>query len=91
MAGAAVDIVGTAGVDIIPITTLFNERLKAQVLPGADRIGDELGAAIARTMSAQSPPQSRRPLPTGQRPRRRMQSSKGRQRVAPSPTRCGPS
>lgn len=51
MAGAATDIVGTAGIDIIPVTTLFHNRLKAQILPGADKLGRDLGQAIARTMT----------------------------------------
>lgn len=52
MAGAATDIVGTAGVDIIPVTLLFNERLKAAVLPGANKLGNDFGDIIARAMSA---------------------------------------
>lgn len=45
------DIVGNAAVDVVPIAPLFHEKLRAMVLPGADKLGNDLGEAIARTMS----------------------------------------
>lgn len=47
------DIVGTAAVDVVPIAPNFHERLRALVLPGADRLGNDLGQAIARSMALQ--------------------------------------
>ncbi|MEU2492607.1 peptidoglycan DD-metalloendopeptidase family protein [Streptomyces sp. NPDC007883] len=48
------DIVGTAAVDVVPIAPGFHNKLKAMVLPSADRVGDEagrrLGDAIADAM-----------------------------------------
>ncbi len=49
------DIVGSAGVDVIPVVPQFHERLKAAVLPSADRVGEDvgrrLGDAIARNVT----------------------------------------
>ncbi|MFJ6636570.1 peptidoglycan DD-metalloendopeptidase family protein [Streptomyces sp. NPDC091376] len=51
---ADLDIVGTAAVDVVPIAPGFHDKLKAMVLPSADRVGDEagrkLGDAIADAM-----------------------------------------
>ncbi|MFH9988906.1 transglycosylase SLT domain-containing protein [Streptomyces luteogriseus] len=40
------DIVGTVAVDVVPILPNFHERLKAAVLPAADRVGREAGERI---------------------------------------------
>jgi hypothetical protein len=50
MAGEPADIVGTAGVDVIPVTVGFHERLRAKVLPGLVALGDEIGRRIAEGM-----------------------------------------
>jgi hypothetical protein len=46
MAGQNLDVVGTAAVDVVPIAPNFHNRLSAIVLPGADRIGDELASIL---------------------------------------------
>jgi SLT domain-containing protein len=51
MAATATDIVGTVGLDVIPVTTAFHTILEAAVLKGADKLGEQLGAAIGRTMA----------------------------------------
>ncbi|WP_371672788.1 hypothetical protein OG985_37225 [Streptomyces sp. NBC_00289] len=45
------DIVGTAAVDIVPIASQFHEKLKAAVLPAADRVGREAGERIGEAIS----------------------------------------
>lgn len=40
------DIVGNAAVDVVPIAPLFHQKLQAIVLPGMDRIGDQIGQLI---------------------------------------------
>ncbi|WP_432159001.1 peptidoglycan DD-metalloendopeptidase family protein, partial [Streptomyces sp. bgisy153] len=45
------DIVGTAAVDVIPIAPHFHDRLKATVLPAADRVGAEAGRRIGEQIS----------------------------------------
>ncbi|MFJ4821147.1 transglycosylase SLT domain-containing protein [Streptomyces sp. NPDC088801] len=40
------DIVGTVGVDVVPIAPNFHDRLKAAVLPAADRVGRDAGERI---------------------------------------------
>ncbi len=42
----ALDIVGQAGVDIVPVVPQFHEKAKAQLLPIADRLGIEIGRII---------------------------------------------
>ncbi|MFF3166487.1 aggregation-promoting factor C-terminal-like domain-containing protein [Streptomyces sp. NPDC003273] len=49
---ADLDIVGTAGVDIVPVVPDFHNRVKAQVLPAADRIGRDVGQRIGEAISA---------------------------------------
>ncbi|MFD4553263.1 peptidoglycan DD-metalloendopeptidase family protein [Streptomyces sp. NPDC058469] len=48
------DIVGGAAVDVVPIAPNFHNKLKAIVLPAADRVGEEagrrMGDAIARNL-----------------------------------------
>lgn len=53
MVASATDIVGTAGVDIVPVAPLFHEKLKAIVLPGADSVGTQLGQIIGNAMAVQ--------------------------------------
>ncbi|MGW1270719.1 peptidoglycan DD-metalloendopeptidase family protein, partial [Streptomyces sp. NPDC002491] len=45
------DIVGTTAVDVIPIAPQFHNKLKAIVLPSADRVGEEAGRRIGDTIS----------------------------------------
>ncbi|MER7482806.1 hypothetical protein ABTX60_35085 [Streptomyces sp. NPDC126510] len=40
------DIVGTVAVDVVPIAPNFHDRLKAAVLPAADRVGRDAGERI---------------------------------------------
>ncbi|MFI2716307.1 transglycosylase SLT domain-containing protein [Streptomyces collinus] len=40
------DIVGTVGVDVVPLAPNFHDRLKAAVLPAADRVGRDAGERI---------------------------------------------
>jgi murein DD-endopeptidase MepM/ murein hydrolase activator NlpD len=51
------DIVGTAAVDVVPIAPGFHDKLRAMVLPSADRVGEQagrrLGDAIADAMMRQ--------------------------------------
>ncbi|MFB7115738.1 hypothetical protein ACFCYR_43920, partial [Streptomyces sp. NPDC056291] len=53
------DIVGQAAVDIVPVAPNFHERLKAMVLPSADRVGADagrrMGDAIARNLTVAIP------------------------------------
>lgn len=45
------DIVGTTAVDVIPIAPQFHNKLKAIVLPAADRVGEEAGRRIGEALS----------------------------------------
>ncbi|MFF5713115.1 peptidoglycan DD-metalloendopeptidase family protein [Streptomyces sp. NPDC012756] len=45
------DIVGTVGVDIVPIAPAFNRKLERIVLPSAQRVGEEAGRRIGDAMS----------------------------------------
>ncbi|MFE9496310.1 transglycosylase SLT domain-containing protein [Streptomyces collinus] len=45
------DIVGTAAVDIVPITAGFHDKLKAAVLPAADRVGEDIGRRLGEAIS----------------------------------------
>ncbi|MFI2213031.1 peptidoglycan DD-metalloendopeptidase family protein [Streptomyces sp. NPDC020141] len=49
----ALDIVGTVAVDVVPIVPNFHNRLRDAVLPVADRVGQEAGAAMGQSMAAQ--------------------------------------
>ncbi|WP_086768745.1 peptidoglycan DD-metalloendopeptidase family protein [Streptomyces bobili] len=53
------DIVGTAAVDIVPIAPQLHNKLRAIVLPAADRVGEEagrrMGAAISRHLTVDIP------------------------------------
>ncbi|MFF7194516.1 transglycosylase SLT domain-containing protein [Streptomyces sp. NPDC008079] len=48
---ADLDIVGTAGVDVVPIAPLFNEKLRAMVLPLAEKLGRDLGQKIGDALT----------------------------------------
>lgn len=48
---ADLDIVGGAAVDVVPIVPNFHNRLKAMVLPIADRVGEEAGRRMGRAIS----------------------------------------
>ncbi|MYV64570.1 peptidoglycan DD-metalloendopeptidase family protein [Streptomyces sp. SID2131] len=45
------DIVGSAGVDVVPVATQFHTKLKAIVLPSADRVGEEAGRRLGDALS----------------------------------------
>ncbi|MDT0470011.1 hypothetical protein [Streptomyces gibsoniae] len=45
------DVVGTAAVDVIPIAPQFHDKLKAVVLPAADRVGRDAGQRIGDAIS----------------------------------------
>ncbi|WP_369147046.1 peptidoglycan DD-metalloendopeptidase family protein [Streptomyces sp. R44] len=45
------DIVGTAGVDVVPVAPRFHQKLQAVVIPSAQRVGDEAGRIIGDRMS----------------------------------------
>lgn len=45
------DVVGTAAVDVIPIAPNFHDRLKAMVLPAADRVGEDVGRRLGDAIS----------------------------------------
>lgn len=45
------DIVGGAAVDVVPVIPQFHTKLKALVLPVADRVGSEAGERMGRAMS----------------------------------------
>ncbi|MFF9525361.1 peptidoglycan DD-metalloendopeptidase family protein [Streptomyces achromogenes] len=53
------DIVGSAGVDVVPVVPNFHNRLRAAVLPAADRVGEEagrrMGDAISRHIAVNIP------------------------------------
>ncbi|MFD0276177.1 transglycosylase SLT domain-containing protein [Kitasatospora sp. NPDC127111] len=46
----ALDIVGQAGVDVIPVLPTFHEKLKAAILPIADRVGLQAGRVLGERM-----------------------------------------
>ncbi|MGW2514515.1 peptidoglycan DD-metalloendopeptidase family protein, partial [Streptomyces scopuliridis] len=48
---ADMDIVGHAGVDVVPLTPNFHNRLRAAVLPSADRIGRDVGERMGDAIS----------------------------------------
>ncbi|MEU9704275.1 peptidoglycan DD-metalloendopeptidase family protein [Streptomyces sp. NPDC047981] len=48
---ADLDIVGSAGVDVVPVAPTFHPRLKAMVLPVADRVGREAGERLGDAIS----------------------------------------
>jgi murein DD-endopeptidase MepM/ murein hydrolase activator NlpD len=48
---ADLDIVGSAAVDVVPLVTNFHSRLKAAVLPAADRVGREAGERMGNEIS----------------------------------------
>ncbi|MGY4927729.1 aggregation-promoting factor C-terminal-like domain-containing protein [Streptomyces sp. 900105755] len=45
------DIVGSAGVDVVPVVPQFHTRLKAAVMPAADRVGQEVGQRMGDAIS----------------------------------------
>ncbi|MFD9455343.1 peptidoglycan DD-metalloendopeptidase family protein [Streptomyces sp. NPDC059985] len=45
------DIVGTVAVDVVPLVPNFNNRLKALVLPIADKVGKEAGERMGKAIS----------------------------------------
>ncbi|MEV6806713.1 peptidoglycan DD-metalloendopeptidase family protein [Streptomyces sp. NPDC051132] len=45
------DIVGSVGVDVVPVVPDFHNRTKAQVLPAADRIGRDVGRRMGEAIS----------------------------------------
>lgn len=45
------DIVGSAAVDVVPIIPQFHTKLKALVLPAADRVGEEAGKRMGEAIS----------------------------------------
>ncbi|MFI9123880.1 peptidoglycan DD-metalloendopeptidase family protein [Streptomyces bikiniensis] len=63
------DIVGSAGVDVVPVAPTFHEKLKAMVLRSADRVGEEagrkLGDALADAMMRQVAPALPRAVQAG--------------------------
>ncbi|AKZ59158.1 Metalloendopeptidase-like membrane protein [Streptomyces ambofaciens ATCC 23877] len=48
---AGLDIVGTVGVDVVPVAPLFHEKLKAIALPAARSAGEDAGRAFGDAMS----------------------------------------
>ncbi|MEY2241590.1 hypothetical protein AB8A21_01290 [Streptomyces sp. BF23-18] len=48
---ADLDIVGGAAVDVVPVAPQFHTKLKAIVLPIADRVGEEAGRRLGDAMS----------------------------------------
>lgn len=48
---ATLDIVGSAAVDVVPIIPNFHEKLKALVLPVADKVGEEAGKRMGQAIS----------------------------------------
>ncbi|MFD9205967.1 hypothetical protein ACFVZM_06765 [Streptomyces sioyaensis] len=48
---ANLDIVGSAAVDVVPIAPTFHEKLKAIVLPIADKVGEEAGRKMGEAIS----------------------------------------
>ncbi|MEW1551364.1 peptidoglycan DD-metalloendopeptidase family protein [Streptomyces tsukubensis] len=47
---ADLDIVGGAAVDVVPVVPRFHQKLRAFVLPVADRVGEEAGRRIGERM-----------------------------------------
>ncbi|MFI1436336.1 aggregation-promoting factor C-terminal-like domain-containing protein [Streptomyces lydicus] len=47
---ADLDIVGSAGVDIVPVLPQFHTKLKTAALPIADRVGEEMGRRIGEAI-----------------------------------------
>ncbi|MET8818237.1 peptidoglycan DD-metalloendopeptidase family protein [Streptomyces rochei] len=45
------DIVGTVGVDVVPVAPLFHDKLKAIALPAAQRVGEQAGRQFGDAMS----------------------------------------
>ncbi|WP_405766693.1 hypothetical protein OG539_16390 [Actinacidiphila glaucinigra] len=45
------DIVGSVGVDVVPVIPRFHEKLKTQVVPAADRVGEEAGRRLGSAMA----------------------------------------
>ncbi|MFE5544767.1 peptidoglycan DD-metalloendopeptidase family protein [Streptomyces sp. NPDC056534] len=45
------DIVGSAGVDVVPVAPRFHQKLEQVVIPAAQRIGDEAGRIVGDRMS----------------------------------------
>ncbi|MBW8796887.1 MAG: hypothetical protein JF597_25800 [Streptomyces sp.] len=45
------DIVGSAGVDVVPVVPNFHTRLKTAVLPAADRVGEDVGRRMGEAIS----------------------------------------
>lgn len=50
---ATLDIVGSAAVDVVPIIPNFNEKLRALVLPIADKVGEEAGKKMGSVIGDQ--------------------------------------
>ncbi|MHC8421720.1 peptidoglycan DD-metalloendopeptidase family protein [Streptomyces sp. NB004] len=48
---ATLDIVGTVGVDVVPVAPNFHEKLKLIALPAAQRVGEEAGRRFGDAMS----------------------------------------
>ncbi|MFJ3588580.1 peptidoglycan DD-metalloendopeptidase family protein [Streptomyces sp. NPDC090231] len=48
---ADLDIVGSAAVDVVPIIPQFHTKLKALVLPVADKVGEEAGKRMGEAIS----------------------------------------
>lgn len=48
---ADLDIVGTAGVDVVPVAPQFHQKLETIVLPSAQRVGNDAGRAIGDAMA----------------------------------------
>jgi SLT domain-containing protein len=48
---ANLDIVGSVAVDVVPVVPQFHEKLKALVLPIADRVGREAGERMGQAIS----------------------------------------
>ncbi|MFJ6720493.1 transglycosylase SLT domain-containing protein [Streptomyces sp. NPDC091259] len=48
---ANLDIVGSVAVDVVPVVPQFHEKLKALVLPIADKVGKEAGERMGRAIS----------------------------------------
>ncbi|MEU3608622.1 peptidoglycan DD-metalloendopeptidase family protein [Streptomyces sp. NPDC035033] len=65
------DIVGTAGVDVVPVAPRFHQKLQAIVIPAADRVGQQagrvLGEHIADAMVRQIAPSLSEAITSGGR------------------------
>ncbi|MFC8583227.1 peptidoglycan DD-metalloendopeptidase family protein [Streptomyces sp. NPDC057217] len=75
------DIVGSAGVDVVPVAPTFHAKLKEMVLRSADRVGEEagrkLGDALADAMMRQVAPALPRAVQAGGRAATRAASRQG--------------